>query len=285
MKDLGFYNGEIDTLENMKVPMLDRACYFGDGVYEAVYTAHHTIFALQDHLDRFYNSARLVNINIPYTMDELRDLLIELVNKVDSPEQFLYWQVSRGTGIRNHIYSSDMKGNLWVMLTPKSLADRNIELSLVTMEDTRYFHNNIKTINLLPAVMYNTQAHNEGYDECILHRGPDRVTECAHSNISIIKDGCFITAPCDEYILPGIARKHLLQACTVLHVPFEERIYSVEELKQADEIIVSSSTNLCRRATKVDGKECGKKDEKTFKLLQNYVYDEFEQYTKQGRKD
>lgn len=168
MKNLGFYNGKIDELENMQVPMLDRACYFGDGVYDASYANNHTIFALQDHLNRFYNSARLLNIKIPYEKEELQDLLISLVKKVDSPTQFVYWQVSRGTGIRNHIYSDDMVGNLWVMITPKALTDPNKEMSVVTMEDTRFFHNNIKTINLIPAVMYSTDAHNHGYDECIL---------------------------------------------------------------------------------------------------------------------
>ena len=285
MKNLGFYNGKYDELENMQIPMLDRAVYFGDGVYDASYANNHTIFALQDHLDRFYNSARLLNINIPYTMDELRSLLIELVSKVDSPAQFVYWQVSRGTGIRNHIYPDDMRGNLFVMITPKNLADRNKEMSLITMEDTRFFHNNIKTINLIPAVMYSTKAYNEGYDECILHRGLNRVTECAHSNISILKNGTFITAPCDKYILPGIARKHLIHACHVLNIAVEERIYSVQELLECDEIIVSSSTNIARRATQVDGKPCGGKDYSTFIRLQNYVFDEFYEYTNANRID
>lgn len=285
MKNLGFYNGKIDELENMQVPMLDRACYFGDGVYDASYANNQTIFALQDHLNRFYNSAKLLNINIPYKKEELQDLLIDLVNKVDSPTQFVYWQVSRGTGIRNHIYPEDMKGNLWVMITPKPLADPNKEMSVVTMEDTRFFHNNIKTINLIPAVMYSTDAHNHGFDECILHRGPDRVTECAHSNVSILKDGCFITAPCDEYILPGIARKHLLEACTALNIPYEEKVYSLKELLDADEIIVSSSTHICRRVKMVDGKPFIGKDLSTFKKLQDYVFKEFYDYTNAKRID
>ena len=285
MENLGFYNGKFDLLENMEVPMLDRACYFGDGVYDASYAANHTIFALQDHLDRFYNSARLLDIHIPYSMDELRSILVEMVQKVDSPTQFVYWQVSRGTGIRNHVYPVNMEGNLWIMITPKNLADRYKEMSLITMEDTRFFHNNIKTINLIPAVQYSTNAHYKGFDECILHRGPNRVTECAHSNISIIKNGTFITAPCDEYILPGIARKHLLNACKELNIPYKEEIYSVEYLKNADEIVVSSSTNLCRRATKVDGTSCGGKDYNTFIQLQDYVYKEFEDYTNAKRMD
>lgn len=280
MKDLGFYNGEYGPLEEMKVPMLDRACYFGDGVYDASYAANHIIFALEDHIERFYNSARLLDIQIPYTKEQLSHILCEMVKKVDSPIQFVYWQVSRGTAVRNHVYPDGMVGNVWIMITPKTFIDRNKEMNLITMEDTRFFHNNIKTINLIPAVRYATKAHNQGFDECVLHRGPNRVTECAHSNISILKDGCFITAPTDEYILPGIARKHLIEACHRLNVPVKEIIYSVEELMNADEIIVSSSTNICLRACKVDNQEVGGKDLKLFKKLQDAVFDEFEEYTR-----
>ena len=285
MKNLGFYNGKYDLLENMQVPMLDRACYFGDGVYDASYASNHTIFALQDHLDRFFNSAKLLDIKIPYTKEKLGQILCDMVNKVDSPEQFVYWQVTRGTGIRNHIYPQDMVGNIWIMLTPKTLQDRDKEMRLITMEDTRFLHNNIKTINLIPAVMYSTKASNQGFDECVLHRGLNRVTECAHSNVSILKDGCFITAPTDEYILPGIARKHLIEACHKLNVPVQERIYSVDELLNADEIIVSSSTNLCLRAKSVNNQTVGGKDLTLFKKLQDEVYQEFEEYTQNKRQD
>ncbi|NMC58044.1 MAG: D-amino acid aminotransferase, partial [Candidatus Methanofastidiosa archaeon] len=102
MKNLGYYNGEYDLIENMKIPMNDRVCYFGDGVYDATYSRNHNIFALDEHIDRFFNSAGLLQIKIPYTKDELKALLKEMVKKVDSGEQFVYWQVTRGTGMRNH---------------------------------------------------------------------------------------------------------------------------------------------------------------------------------------
>ena len=122
MENLGFYNGEYDLIENMKIPMNDRACYFGDGVYDATFCANHTIFALDDHIERFYNSAGLLGIEIPCTKQELGDLLTGLVKKVDSPEQFVYWQVTRGTAPRNHAYP-DSKANLWVTLKPLTSAD------------------------------------------------------------------------------------------------------------------------------------------------------------------
>ncbi len=65
MKTLGYYNGKFGPLEEMTVPMNDRACYFGDGVYEATLARNGKIFALKEHLDRFFNSAGLIKIDIP----------------------------------------------------------------------------------------------------------------------------------------------------------------------------------------------------------------------------
>ena len=74
MENLGYYNGRIAPIEEMMVPMNDRASYFGDGVYEATMVSNHKIFALADHIERFYNSAGLVQIEVPYTKQELADI-------------------------------------------------------------------------------------------------------------------------------------------------------------------------------------------------------------------
>ena len=150
MKDLAYYNGEIAAIEEMRIPINDRACYFGDGVYEATMVNNHKIFALSEHLERLYNSARLVRISIPYTKAEMAEILNELVRKVDSPEQMLYWQVTRGTAPRNHIFpKADVKANLWVTIKPMKLKDQEHKLHLTETEDTRFLHCNIKTLNLI----------------------------------------------------------------------------------------------------------------------------------------
>ena len=128
LKNLGYYNGKYDLIENMCVPMSDRVCWFGDGVYDATATRNGVIYCLDDHVDRFFNSASMVEIEIPYTKDELKALLKELVLKVDTSETngetFLYWQITRGANIpRNHIFPAENKANLWVTVTPRKLAD------------------------------------------------------------------------------------------------------------------------------------------------------------------
>ena len=81
MKTLGYYNGKFDELENMSIPMNDRVCYFGDGVYDATCSRNYNIFALDEHIDRIYNSAALLKIEVGQTKEEMKAILNEMVRK------------------------------------------------------------------------------------------------------------------------------------------------------------------------------------------------------------
>ena len=279
MKNLGYYNGAFGPLEEMTVPMNDRAGYFGDGVYEATLARNGKIFALEDHLNRFYNSAALIRMTVPYTREELTDILYSMLGKMDDSEILVYWQLTRGTAIRNHVFpDASVKPNLWITMKPGKKADPDHVLKLVSTEDTRFLHCNIKTLNLLPNVMAAEKAHEAGCDECVFHRG-DIVTECAHSNVSIIKDGIFKTHPTDHYILPGITRMHIIQICKDNGIPVDETPFTMAELMDADEIIVSSSTKFCSPACEMNGTPIGGKAPELVKLIQEKYMEKFENET------
>lgn len=210
MKTLGYYNGKFDELDKMTIPFNDRVCFFGDGVYDAGPARHYHLFAIDEHIERFFNSAALMDIEIPVTKEELKNLLQEMVNKMDTGDNFVYWACSRGTGIRNHVYEKG-PGNLWIMIKPDKLNDCQKPIKCITQEDKRFLYCNCKTLNLLPSVLYAEKAHNAGVDETILYRHDGRITECAHCNCHILKDGILYTAPTDDKILPGIARAHLVK--------------------------------------------------------------------------
>lgn len=280
MKTLGYYNGKYDEIDKIMIPMSDRSHWFGDGVYDATCARNYKIMAIDEHVDRFFNSARLLNINLGFTKEYLKDLLNELVQKLDDDELFVYWQATRGgNGLRSHNYDKEQKANLWITICPEEITDKDKEYKLTSMEDTRFLHCNIKTLNLIPSVVAYQYAKENNCDETVFHRG-DIVTECAHSNVHIIKDKKFITHPADEYILPYIARAHLLKACKALNIEVEERPFTVDELINADEVIVSSSGDLCIRATEFEGKAVGKKDNDTFNRLKEYIYQEWLECTK-----
>ena len=144
MENLGYYNGKFGPLEEMMVPMNDRVCYFGDGVYDATYSRNGVIFALDEHIDRFFNSAGLLRIELPCTKDEMKDILNDMVSKVDSGNNFVYWQATRGTGIRNHAFPKEGKANIWVTIKPAEVKDLSQRIKLITIEDTRFLRGRLR---------------------------------------------------------------------------------------------------------------------------------------------
>lgn len=274
MKDIAYYNGKIGRIDEVQAPITDRGFYFGDGVYDAAMVRNKKIFALDDHLDRFYNSLSLLRIEPPMERSELAATLNDLVSRLDSDApHMLYWQSTRAAAHRKHAFPAGAKATLMAFAEACPLDRHDHPYKLITVEDTRFLHCNIKTLNLIPSVIAYQRCIEQGCQETVFHRG-ERVTECAHSNILIIKDGVLCTPPRDNLILPGITLKHLLMLAEKNGIPTSEAPFTMQELTDADEIIVSSSGGLCIQAVELDGKPIGGKDPKTLKTLQD-AYAEF----------
>jgi len=280
MKNLAYYNGEIGELGEIMVPFNDRSHWFGDGVYDATCAGNHVPFAMEDHIERFYNSMRLIDIALDMPKAEMDALIRDLTKRVDAPQTQVYWQVTRGTANRNHIYPKGVKPNFWVMIRPFPIVNLDHKESAITYPDKRFFYCNVKTLNLLPNVLASEAAAKAGVDEAIFCRG-DVVTECAHSNLHILKDGVFRTHPLDDQVLPGIARKHLIAKCRELGVPVDETAFTKQEMYDADEVIVSSSSTFGIGLDTIDGKPVGGKAPDLLKKIQTAVWDEFLEYTGQ----
>lgn len=273
MKTLGYYNGRYDLLENMSVPMLDRACYFGDGIYDVTYTRNYIPYCFDAHLDRFFKSAEAMRLKPKQSKAELAAILTELIRKLDSHEQIVYWQISRGSAERSHAFP-DSEPNLWIMLRPMSVKDTKKPISAITVEDTRYFHCNIKTLNLIPNIMAQQKAIDAGCDTALFLRN-GRVTEFIHANAQILKNGTVIMPPEDELILPGVARSNIIRIAGKLGIAVEQRPFMLDELIDADEIILSSSGSFCIPVNKLDGKVVGGKDASRLLSLQNALIEDF----------
>ena len=275
VENLGYYNGKYGLIEEMQIPMLDRVCWFGDGIYDATYAHNHIIFDLDAHLNRFFNSAKLLGINMPIERNVLAKLLRELVLKVDSGDQFVYMQVTRGSGLREHVFAENIKANLWITLTPCAVQNTYKPIDVITYEDKRFTYCNIKTLNLIPNCLAATAAKNAGCHESIFVRD-GIVTECAHSNVSIFKDGKVITHQLDDKVLPGTSRLRLLEFAKRLGYGVEERDYTIDELMNADEIIVHSTGSFCIPVKSVNGKSVGGKAPEMLKKFQDALVADFE---------
>jgi D-alanine transaminase len=278
VKTLGYYNGTIGEIDEVMVPMSDRACYFGDGVYDAAYSVNDVIVALDDHIDRFYNSAGLIEIKITLSKTELKALLLDLVGQMDCKTGLIvYWQVSRGTAPRAHIFPEG-PSNLWVMIREMGFVNNFVPFKVITLEDTRFLHCNIKTLNLLPAVIASEKARRAGCGEVIFHRN-GRITECAHSNIHIIQNGILRTLPTDNLILPGITRGHLASLAHKLDIPVDYSPFTLTDLFAAEELIITSSGALCVPVSHVDHKPVGGRAPRLLNKLRDAALGEFEAET------
>ena len=159
MKDIAYYNGKIGRIDEVQAPITDRGFYFGDGVYDAAMVNNKKIFELEDHLDRFYNSLKLLRIEPPMQRDELTKTLNELVSQLDSDApHMLYWQSTRAVAHRMHAFPKGGKASLMAFSEPCGLDRQDHPYKLISVEDTRFLHCNIKTLNLIPNCMAMQQA-------------------------------------------------------------------------------------------------------------------------------
>ena len=279
MNDIAYYNGVIGPIDEVRAPITDRGLYFGDGVYEAAMVRNGVIFALDDHLDRFYSSLDLLRIAPPMARDALADTLRDLVSRLDtSHPHMLYWQSTRAAAHRKHAFPKDAQSTLMAFAEACPLDRHDQPYRLITLEDTRFLHCNIKTLNLIPNCMAMQQAVEAGCDEVVFHRG-DRVTEGAHSALAILKDGVFCTPPADNLILPSITRKHFLEVCGELGVPTRVAPFTVDELLAADEIMVLSTGSHCISVSHVDEKPVGGRDHALLARLQTAYQARFDRET------
>jgi len=264
----GYYNGVFAPLETLMVPACDRGLYFGDGVYEALRVENHRPFALEEHLERFYASLQALRIDFSMPEAELRDVLSELSDRVDSNSQLLYFQVTRGTATRTHAFPENAKPNLMAYAKHAPLADVSERWKAILLPDIRWANCNIKTLNLIPNVMAAQQAKERGCKEAVFHRD-GVVTECSSSNLLMLRDGVLYTAPADHRILAGVTRARFLLLAKEFGIPVVEEAFTVDEAFEADELIITSTSVHGPGVCELEGRPVGGKDPDRLKKLQS----------------
>lgn len=253
------WNDRIVADNEVVVDKEDRGYQFGDGVYEVVKVYNGQLFTLEEHVDRFYASAEKIHITIPYTKDKLYTLLHQLVEANEINTGHIYFQITRGACPRNHIFPGDdvapvLTGN--AKENPRPVANFENGVKATFVEDIRWLRCDIKSLNLLGAVLAKQQAHEKGCYEAILHRG-ETVTEGSSSNIYGVKDGVLYTHPADNLILNGITRQVIFKCAEEIGMPVKEEAFTKEQLLAMDEVIVSSTTSEVTPVIEVDGQAIG----------------------------
>ncbi len=255
---LVLYNDHFVQRKEAQIDIEDRAYQFGDGIYEVIRIYDRQPFHIKDHLDRLEKSAKKIRINLPYKMDHLKALLKELINQNDFTQGNLYVQVSRGVAPRNHTFPKKASPVVIAYIQPVSrpIQEQTEGIRAKTADDVRWLLCDIKSLNLLGAVLAKQDAYEHGCKEAILVRD-GQVTEGSSTNIFIVKNGVLQTHPANHLILHGITRKITLQLAEQLQIPVNEETFDRNTLYNADEVFLTSTTMEICPIVQIDGQPVG----------------------------
>ncbi|KGP90319.1 D-alanine aminotransferase [Pontibacillus chungwhensis BH030062] len=249
LTDQGFVNRD-----ELRYPFEERGLQFGDGVYEVIRIYGGQYYLIKEHVERLFRSAKAIKIKMPFSKEETYEKLDELLkqNNVDQDAK-VYLQLTRGSAPRDHAFPKDVPANLYayVQEMPRKVDALQQGVTTITQPDVRWDYCYIKSLNLLPNVMAKQEATEKGAFEAILHRNK-KVTEGSSSNVYLVKDGIIYTHPATENILHGCVRMRVEALSRQLGFPFIQAAFSLDDIAEADEMFISSSTAEVMPVVKVD---------------------------------
>jgi D-alanine transaminase len=277
MSEIVYLNGEFMRLEEARVPVLDRGFIFGDGVYEVipVYSKHP--FRLQEHLARFKRSHDAIRLAYPMSDAEWTRLVNELVGRNAGDDQSIYIQVTRGVARRDHAFPKDTKPTIFAMSNPLvTPARETVESGVhaITTIDYRWLKCDVKSTSLLGNCLLRQAAADAGALEVVMFRD-GFLTEGSSSNVFVVKNGVLLAPPKNHLVLPGITYDVVLELAQANGVPHEVRPVSEAEVRDADEIWVTSSTKEVLAVTTLDERAVGGGDPGPVFKRMHQLYQDF----------
>ncbi|MDM0113366.1 aminotransferase class IV [Variovorax sp. J22R133] len=257
---LCYLNGDYTPLDQAKVSVLDRGFIFGDGIYDVVPVYGRKLFRFGQHLARLDRNLKKLRIPNPHTQDEWLQRCRKLIAAHASEDQMIYIQVTRGVAVRDHVMPAHVVPTVFIMASamksPSAEAIRN-GVACVTAEDFRWERGDIKSTSLLGNVMARQVSADVGATETILFREA-RLTEASSSNVWVVKDGAVFGVPRSEHVLEGIRFELIRELCAGEGIEFSLQPIMEAEVREADELMLSSASKEVLAVTTLDGKPIGK---------------------------
>jgi len=273
-----YYNEKYMELDEVRISPFDRGFQYADGVYEVMRTYFGKLFHVTDHLERLSDSLKAIRIKFK-DIGELENIIYKLIelNNYSDIEVSAYIQITRGEYYpRKHSFPPEnVKPTVFVSLTPITNDTKTIGkgIKVITEKDIRWLRCDIKSISLLPSVLANQHAIDEGANEAVWVRD-GILYEGSHTNFWAVKGDSVWTAPLSNYILPGISRKVLIKVCMENNIGVIEDLIRKDELDLYDEFFITGTTTEVKPIIQIDYMRVGDgKPGKFTKRIQSLLFD------------
>ena len=258
-----YINGEFVPESEAKISIFDHGFLYGDGVFEGIRAYNGRVFKLKEHIDRLYDSAKAISLEIPISKQEFVEIILETLRKNKLRDAYIRPIVTRGIGDLGLdprkckdptvIVITKPWGKLYGDLYEKGLTAVTVTVRRVSFDA---LPPNIKSLNYLNNILAKIEANAKGGDEAIFLDRNGYISEGSGDNIFIVKNGTVYTPPTINN-LKGITREAVIELISKLGIPFRETNLGLYDLYTADEVFVTGTAAEIAPIIVIDGRKIG----------------------------
>ncbi len=259
-----YIDGTFYDESEAKVSVFDHGLLYGDGVFEGIRAYNGKVFLCQEHIDRIYEGANYICINIPMTKKEMEKALYAALKENGLKDAYIRLIVTRGTGCLGLNPFKCVKPSIIIIassieLYPPELYEQGLSIitSAVPAVNPEALNPRVKSLNYLNNILAKMEALNAGMFEAIMLNSQGNVAECTGDNIFIVKNGVVKTPPVTAGILEGCTRNALLKLAKDAGIPAQEVNLQRYDLYAADECFLTGTAAELIAVTKIDGRILG----------------------------
>ena len=258
-----YLNGQYLPETEARVSIFDRGFLMADGIYEVTSVLGGKLIDFDGHAVRLQRSMDALDMRSPISKEALLEVHRELVRRNDLDEGMVYLQITRGSnGDRDFVFPDPETTEPTIVLFTQAktgLADNPLAkkgIKVISIEDIRWGRRDIKTVQLLYPSMGKMMAKKAGADDAWMVED-GFVTEGTSNNAYIVRGNRIITRALSNDILHGITRAAVLRYAREAQMEVEERDFTIEEAKAADEAFITSASMFVMPVVEIDGAAVG----------------------------
>jgi branched-chain amino acid aminotransferase len=274
-----YINGKLFDKDEAKVSVYDHGLLYGDGVFEGIRVYNGKVFRHQEHIDRLYESARSIALDIPIPPADMLKAVEDTVRANNKAEGYIRLIVTRGPGNLG-LDPRSCKPNVIIIvddisLYPKELYENGLKIvtSSLIRNHPNALNPRIKSLNYLNNILAKIEAIRAGCLEALMLNHKGEVAECTGDNVFIVKRGILKTTPLDAGILEGVTRNAVMDLAKQLGIPAVEATLTRHDIYAADECFLTGTAAEVIAVTECDGRVIGsgKQGPLTKKLREAFV--------------
>lgn len=259
-----YLDGEYVPEEKAAVSVFDHGLLYGDGVFEGIRAYHGRVFKLKEHLDRLYDSAKYILLEIPMTKEEMQGVVLETCRRNGIRDGYIRLVVTRGKGDLGLDPKKCPKPTVFciaasIQLYPPEFYEKGLEVITVPTRRNvpEALNVRVKSLNYLNNILGKIEAGLTGVQEAIMLTSDGYVAEATGDNIFIITNGRLVTPPPHLGILEGITRNAVMELAQEMGIPVQEKIFTRYDIFTADECFLTGTAAEIIPVVKVDGRTIG----------------------------